>query len=29
MPFGRPNLNDVLNGIDYILEAGYPARGED
>ncbi|MDX6745978.1 peroxiredoxin-like family protein [Polaribacter sp. PL03] len=28
MPFGRPLLNDVLNGIDYILKAGYPARGE-
>ncbi|AQS95211.1 alkyl hydroperoxide reductase [Polaribacter sp. BM10] len=29
MPFGRPNLKDVLGGIDYILKEGYPARGED
>lgn len=28
MPFGRPDFKDVLNGIDYILKAGYPARGE-
>ncbi|QHI35105.1 putative peroxiredoxin [Kordia antarctica] len=28
MPFGRPSFNDVLGGIDYILKAGYPARGE-
>jgi len=28
MPFGRPNLNDILSGIDYILKEGYPARGE-
>lgn len=28
MPFGRPNFKDVLNGIEYILEEGYPARGE-
>ncbi|WP_299667315.1 redoxin domain-containing protein [uncultured Polaribacter sp.] len=28
MPFGRPNFKDVLNGIDYILKEGYPARGE-
>lgn len=28
MPFGRPNFNDVLGGIDYIVNHGYPARGE-
>ena len=28
MPFGRPNLSDILGGIDYILKEGYPARGE-
>lgn len=28
MPFGRPNFSDILSGIDYILEEGYPARGE-
>ncbi|TYC14230.1 AhpC/TSA family protein [Bizionia gelidisalsuginis] len=28
MPFGRPEFKDVLNGIDYILKADYPARGE-
>lgn len=28
MPFGRPDFKDVLNGIDYILKEGYPARGE-
>jgi peroxiredoxin len=28
MPFGRPAFKDVLNGIDYILKEGYPARGE-
>lgn len=27
MPFGRPAFEDVLNGIDYILKADYPARG--
>ena len=28
MPFGRPNFNDVLAGIEYINNEGYPARGE-
>lgn len=28
MPFGRPNVNDILGGIDYILKEDYPARGE-
>ncbi|MCB4808237.1 AhpC/TSA family protein [Tamlana sp. 62-3] len=28
MPFGRPSFKDVINGIDYILKQGYPARGE-
>ncbi|MGY5351408.1 peroxiredoxin-like family protein [Wenyingzhuangia sp. IMCC45533] len=27
MPFGRPPLKEVLSGIDYILDKGYPARG--
>ena len=27
MPFGRPNLDDVLVGIDYIQINDYPARG--
>ncbi|WP_435313337.1 peroxiredoxin-like family protein [Cellulophaga fucicola] len=28
MPFGRPEFPAVLGGIDYILKADYPARGE-
>jgi len=28
MPFGRPEFDDVLNGIKYILKEDYPARGE-
>jgi peroxiredoxin len=28
MPWGRPRLNDVLGGIDYVLAHDYPARGE-
>ncbi|WP_299049255.1 redoxin domain-containing protein [uncultured Polaribacter sp.] len=28
MPFGRPSFDEVLDGIDYILKEGYPARGE-
>jgi peroxiredoxin len=28
MPWGRPHLDDVLNGIDYVLRSDYPARGE-
>ncbi|XCF05019.1 peroxiredoxin-like family protein [Tamlana crocina] len=28
MPFGRPDFNDVLRGVDYILKEDYPARGE-
>src|SRR5262249_22262230 len=28
MPVGRPRLPDVLAGIDYWVEHGYPARGE-
>ncbi|WKB80984.1 peroxiredoxin-like family protein [Cellulophaga lytica] len=28
MPFGRPEFKDVLGGIDYILKADYPVRGE-
>jgi len=28
MPWGRPHLDDILNGVDYVLRTGYPARGE-
>lgn len=28
MPFGRPNFNDVLAGIEFIIKENYPARGE-
>lgn len=28
MPFVRPNLDDLLKSIDYILNKDYPARGE-
>lgn len=28
MPWGRPRLDDILGGIDFVLEHGYPARGE-
>lgn len=28
MPFSRPPVGDLLNGIDYIMKQGYPARGE-
>ena len=28
MPVGRPRLGDLLGGIDYWVEHGYPARGE-
>src|SRR5262249_25237986 len=28
MPVGRPRLADLLGGIDYWVEHGYPARGE-
>jgi peroxiredoxin len=28
MPVGRPRLPDLLAGIDYWVEHGYPARGE-
>jgi peroxiredoxin len=28
MPVGRPRLADLLVGIDYWVEHGYPARGE-
>jgi peroxiredoxin len=27
MPFGRPNLNEFLGSLDYIIENDYPARG--
>ena len=28
MPFGRPHLDEILNGIGFVTTAGYPARGE-
>lgn len=27
MPFGRPSLDDVMAGIRYAQDHGYPARG--
>jgi hypothetical protein len=28
MPWGRPRLDDIVNGIDFVVKANYPARGE-
>jgi peroxiredoxin len=28
MPWGRPRLDDVLGGIDFVIANDYPARGE-
>ena len=28
MPFSRPNFDEVLSAIDFILKKDYPARGE-
>lgn len=28
-PYGRPSLNDLLSGIDYVLTKNYPVRGTD
>ena len=28
MPFARPQFDDLLGGIDFIMKKGYPARGE-
>ncbi len=28
MPWGRPRLDDVLGGVDFVIEQDYPARGE-
>lgn len=28
MPFGRPKLDDIRDGIDFVDEKGLPARGE-
>ena len=27
MPFTRPAVAELLKGIDYVLENGYPPRG--
>jgi len=27
MPFTRPSLDQLLQGIDHAIESGYPARG--
>ncbi|WP_224999562.1 peroxiredoxin-like family protein [Cesiribacter sp. SM1] len=28
MPFGRPNIQDMLQTFDYIIDENYPPRGE-
>lgn len=28
MPFARPNLADLLAGLDFVIPSNYPARGE-
>ncbi len=28
MPFGRPDLNEMLKAVDFVCEKDYPARGE-
>ena len=28
MPFARPNFDEVLKAIDFVLDKNYPARGE-
>ena len=28
MPFARPSFDDLLKGIDFVVNKGYPARGE-
>ena len=28
MPFARPHFKDVLAGLDFVIKADYPARGE-
>ncbi len=28
MPFARPQFDDILKGIDFIMKENYPARGE-
>ena len=28
MPFARPNFADILKALDFVLDRGYPARGE-
>ena len=27
MPWGRPRLDDIIGGIDFVLDQDYPARG--
>jgi peroxiredoxin len=28
MPFTRPNLDELIQGLDFVIKSGYPARGE-
>ena len=28
MPFGRPKLDDIRDGVGFVQENDYPARGE-
>ena len=28
MPFARPHFKEVLAGLDFVIKADYPARGE-
>jgi hypothetical protein len=28
MPFGRPDFEEILQGIDFVKKQNYPARGE-
>jgi uncharacterized protein YigE (DUF2233 family) len=29
MPFARPRFDDLLTAVDFAVQKGYPARGED
>ena len=28
MPFSRPSFAEILNGVKFVLEKDYPARGQ-